>query len=299
MDFSKAERLAALLDGNVSEQEREALLAQLASDDDDLEALSVAAAALGEYEREERESGVVPIGSAKSSTNPAAQPRKRPPRWVALAAAAGIAALVAIPLLRGREEGEPPGPAAVVAQMSDADRALPAGFGLPPTGTTRSGGARPLQDPEAVTLGALLVTLQLAAPAHDSLARVAAGEIAELLNDRPGVGTLARSYRDIATQGLAGRTLDPALGNETAGFGGKAAVAGMWLVAAQVAAAHQDARFFDTPLARRILDGDEEGERLKLTSPVILQRVETQVEGRAPGWPAVQDDLRSLLRAAT
>src|SRR5690349_21110111 len=127
MDYEKAERLAALLDGTCSDEEREKLLAQLAEDDDDLEVFAAAGAALHQHEEEERRLGledrdpaVIPRPATRvTASDPA--PRRRPPRrWIpftaaaGLAMAAGVAALIALPRLRG---GSGSGAAAVVAQL--------------------------------------------------------------------------------------------------------------------------------------------------------------------------------------
>ena len=75
------ERLSALLDGRLSDREREELLAHLAVPGDDLEVFAETAAILREMEAEDalaREAGTLPVPAGTPGTDPAA-PEQPPP----------------------------------------------------------------------------------------------------------------------------------------------------------------------------------------------------------------------------
>ena len=152
MDYAKAERLAALLDGACDEQERERLLALLADDDEELAVFSAAAAALKQYETEERETGVVPIGPPPSA--PAAPPRRwwKPPREFAIAAS--IAVLLGGALLWRAVRGQDYTPYAIVAELSNPADGIPAGFDMEPWGASRGAVNGSLSTAGQVQLGA-------------------------------------------------------------------------------------------------------------------------------------------------
>ncbi|HYH81458.1 MAG TPA: hypothetical protein VEX86_16765 [Longimicrobium sp.] len=293
MDLSQAERYAALLDGKCNEQERKELLAELAAGGDDLEIFADAAAVLHENEEEAREAGVIPLRPPAPA--PAERPRWKPPRWVQLAAAAGIVAIVAMPLLRRAEAGAT-GPAEVVAML-----AAPSGGGTAPPAFTwsapRGAGAGRMEDRDRVQLGARLVELELYARRGDERARTAAGQVAALLGTHPAAGELAARYRRIEASGVGTGGLDPELGERAAELGGTMAETGAWLQGARVAVARRDTAFFAAPLSREVLAGRGPGERLERIARDELGRAREALEGASPRWGLLRtatDDMLSL-----
>jgi len=292
MNLSRDERLAALLDGTCSEAEREELLAQLAVDDDELEVFAAAAAALNLHEREEVAAGVVPLHAASSVQRGEGRPRWRPPRWVSLAAAAGIAAVLMFGILR---RGEASGVAQTVAMLSDSNMSLPAQIALPRE-PLRGGGS---SEGESVRLGALLVDLEVAARAKDQAqAQRAAAEIAALLKRTNPSLELIAQYESIGKAGIARERLDP----ELAGRAEQAARqpnwvrVGEWLQAARIAASHRDRGFFETGESQDRLND----KRLPLGVSLRRARAAMPAPGEAgqrePDWATLQSELTSLLK---
>jgi len=291
MNLSRDERLAALLDGTCSEAEREELLAELAVDDDELEVFAAAAAALSLHEREEVAAGVVPLHTPPSVQRAVGRPRWRPPRrWVSLAAAAGIAAVLMFGILR---RGEASGVAQTVAMLSDSNLSLPAGIALarePVRGSPSDG--------ESVSLGALLVDLEVAARAKDQAQEQrAAAEIAALLRrTNPSLEVIAQ-YESIGTAGIPRDRLDPELAEraEQAARQPNKVHLGEWLQAARIAASHHDRGFFEAGESQDRLNGKGMPPGVSLRRARAAMPAPGEDGQREPDWATLQHELTSLL----
>ncbi|HEY7771370.1 MAG TPA: hypothetical protein VIB55_24580, partial [Longimicrobium sp.] len=163
------ERLAALLDGDLSEQERNELLAELSPFDDDYQVLVGTAALLHEMEVQERQSQGRDAPPAPGAAIPLRPPARRrwgsPGRWAALAA--GVAGIALAAGLAGR--GSQGADAVRLAAGLEANTRLPEGW------TERARWSSPRGDPssrsssaQAVQAGALLVDLAVAVRTRDA-----------------------------------------------------------------------------------------------------------------------------------
>jgi hypothetical protein len=296
MELSKDERLAALLDGRCSEEERRAILAELAAGGEDLEVFADAADILREMEEEDRRIDVIPIAPVHPVVSQPSRKWWRPPRRVSLAAAAVIAGLAAIPLIQQLSGPGTLGPAEIVAQLTDTRSGIPPGLEVP-QGENR-GEVKVLEAGDKVRLGAYLATLQLSA-GNDSSAKNVAFQIDSLLRYVPGAGdSLRASYKRIAGTGLQGRAPDPGLSERVAKLAGRDVLLGAWLQTARVAAAHNDSTFFDTDFAGEIIAGKGAGTRLDATSPDVRKELGEALRSAPPNWDRISDILRRLLETA-
>ncbi|HET7461225.1 MAG TPA: hypothetical protein VFJ82_08245 [Longimicrobium sp.] len=296
MDLSHEERIAALLDGKYSDAEREKLLAQLAANDDDMEMLAAVASALREYEEEERRDGATPLHAPVPAVTPASPVRRRwkPPRWVGLAAAAGLAALIVGPLLWRNRDGGFGTPTQVVAELSHPT-GIPAGFAMTPLPASRGSGETPLGPGEAVRLGARLADLELLAAAHDPRASEAATDVADLLHPVTGAGDLVRYYEGLAQRRPPPRP-DSDFVRRAAGLGGRNAELGAWIETARVAAASSDVKFFRSSPSRKVLKGRGAGEGLPQREVDTLRHAVAGAEASPAGWSELRKMLDDLLR---
>jgi hypothetical protein len=296
MNYTKAERLAALLDGTCSDEEREELLALLAEDDDELEVFAAAAAALNQYEQAEpatnvpstRSPGPAPIPLARS------RPRWRPPRVLGYALAAGIAALITVGLLRRGDGHAGGGPAHYASQLARPPR-LADDWDLNPWGATRGGeSGNALTAAERVRLGALLMDLEVLARTDSARAGDVARDIADLLGGTLDPRGVAERYRTMAEGGVNAREWDPELAGRAEKIAGRPeTVLGEWAETARIAAWQQDAAFFETDESRDYLAG--KGPELLVRAGPQLAEVRAELDRSPRNWPAVQAKLRTLL----
>lgn len=178
------ERLAALIDGRLGEADAAAMRVQLAeADADTLAAYADAVALAGELqERGVSASGgeVQPIASARTARR----------RWLMPAIVAAAAGIVAVAVLRSREDG---------ASSINVAAGLPRGaLDVPAWGTARSGDAPVTDRGRAVRVGVLLVQYDLLARRADSAAAERAAMIAAQLDDVPAGSAAAARWREIA-----------------------------------------------------------------------------------------------------
>lgn len=292
MDLSKAERLAALLDGKCNDREREELLAELAAGGDDLEAFADAATLLHEPEEAEVYANVIPLRPAVQK--PAARRRWPPPRWIALAAAAVLATLVVVPLLRRGGGSAEATPREIVAILSNPHAGIPAEVGTEPWASRGAVGGT-LSDAERVQLGARLADLQLLAGQNDSAARAAAADIAHLLDKLATGEQLAAYYRSLERGGVAGE-LDPDFERRAADVGGPYTRLGAWIETARIAAAARDEAFFRSGVSRDILAGRGPAEgRVPQRDLEALRHGLEATEASLPKWGLLQTALHRLL----
>ncbi len=277
------ERLAALLDGRLGGAERSELLKQLAASDSALEAYADAAAVVSELQ----------TGPTHWLT---------PMRWMAIAAVLAGLALAPWLWMRMRPANRDD-PGRFVALLASPAGGMPAGWNADPWGSVR-GSDQPLTaGARAARLGARLTDLALAVQRRDSAAGTLAADIGALLETVPAAGPVGAMYHDIGTRaGAAPSDLAPLLtqaGSAAARLAGADLVQlGAWVEAARVAAAAQDAAFFDSPQSRRMLT--RAGTLTGLTEPArsLISRLQAELTAEpTPEWSALGRDLTELLGA--
>jgi len=293
------ERLGALLDGRLTERQRDELLARLAASDEGVEVFADALAVTDELEREDRaaagatgEAPVIPF------RRPA--PRAAWPVGPRLALAASLAAVAvgvtALALARGRGADDDPGRyAALLARPG-----LPAGWNGAPWTAARAAGETMQPRARAVRIGARLTDLEAAATAQDSpAARQAAADVAALLEPLPAAGPATAVYAE-----LGRRAGEPAAGRErgrrtAARLAGADAVAlGAWAEAARLAAARRDDAFFRARPTRRAVAHAAEDASLPADARAAAQRIRAALAAGAPDWGALEAGASRLLAAA-
>lgn len=328
---TEPERLAALLDGRLGEAERDALLAQLAVDDDDL-ALFAEAAAI-QRELEEADAAAIPRiepeetgDEAENEDVPGVLPLRRPAarpvrrvdrRW--LAAAAVLAGVTLLPLTWRASQGGSAvrEPSQAVAMLENPARGLPVGWMDQPgwSGTRGGGGPRiePGADPAlelraeqiaAVRFGAQIVELELAVHARDTAnTQLLAARIADgLRNLNTASSMAARNFDAIGERAGA----DPSELLPLVRDAGKAEslavdadlfALGAWAEAARLAAARRDAAFFREGRTRRTLKGADALVVGNDSAQTAITAIRGASGSDAPDWAVLTKETGNLLRA--
>jgi hypothetical protein len=268
------QRIAALIDGTLGERERTALLAALAASDEGAELLDLALAA-----KDAAPTPVQAIAPRKPGANM---------RTVILLAAAALAFVIAIPLMRRGGSTSAPDAirfaAALTARPGDdfhtESRPWP----------SARGGAASLPSREiAVRIGTYVTDIQVAARERSPALATLTAEIAAVLDNVPGGAVAARTYRGVnaASGDIAGQ-LDAAqrealaaspdaATTETAGF----------LEATRLAAARRDSAFFTSPVVHDFLG----------RGGSVVQPIRTATENvRAIDWEALARTVNELQR---
>jgi hypothetical protein len=306
--MTNAERLAALLDGQLGAHRREELIAELAASDDDIEAYADAVAITAELEAApevtpiDASAGAVattpePEGAAPGVTPIHAAPSRRrglAPRWMALAAV--LAGIALAPWLWTRFTADP-GLVAVEAA------ALPAGWDASPWGTTRGAGDPMTEEARAVRLGARLVDVELAVRGRDPAAAQLATETAILLEGISGAAPAAGIYHEVARRaGEPAERLEPLLevGRKTVPqtAGEEGVRLGAWIESARIAAAMRDRGFFASRATRSRLERMARDPSLPPAARSAVTRIQAEVgSGGAPEWSILERELSGLLRS--
>lgn len=218
------ERLAALIDGRLSEADAAAVRAQLAhADADTLAAYADAVAIAGE---------LAPAAAPAPDVRPIASARSAAWRWAAPAAGLLAAGLVGVLVLR---------PSRGDSVVADVTRDLHGVALAPPAWTATRAIDSPITERgRAVRLGVLLVQHALLSRTADRAATDRAREIAALLEGIPGGSAVAGEWRGGASvpRDAAARAeslADP----DFVRFGA-------WLESARTAAAARDTAWFET-----------------------------------------------------
>ncbi|HEX8246207.1 MAG TPA: hypothetical protein VF541_22035 [Longimicrobium sp.] len=292
------ERIAALLDGRLSGQERDALLAELGISDDELEILVDSAGITAELEEEDHAAGVIPLSSRQPRD--AETPRiTRPPVWrrPALLSAAAVAVLAiggGLLLSRGTS-----GAASPVGLLADPGAGVPAAWTYPWTPTRGDGTPRRAA---SVRFGAFAADLELSAHARDSTRTAAyADSVARLLEGLGSAASAAPGFRRLAE----GRTVPTVEQVQRLAVRAtevlpepRMAELGTWIETARVAAEHRDEKFFAERQTRSYLEG---AARLlpSEAARAALGRVRAALPaGSAPDWPRLRPALDDLLKEA-
>jgi hypothetical protein len=275
------ERLAALLDGRLGGAERSELLTQLAASDSAFEAYADAAAVVGELQ---------------------AGPRhwQTPMRWIAIAAVLAGLALAPWLWMRMRSANRDD-PGRFVALLAAPAGSVPAGWNADPWGTVRGSDQPLMATARAARLGARLTDLALAVQRRDTASATLAADIGALLEAVPAAGPVSAMYHEIGTRaGAAPSDLAPLLtraGSATARLAGADLVQlGAWVEAARVAAATQDAAFFDSRQSRTMLVRASTLSGLAEPARSLVSRLQAKLSAeRTPEWSALGRDLTQLL----
>jgi hypothetical protein len=293
------ERIAALLDGKLGEQERAALLAELGLSRDELEILLNSAATLSELEEEDRAAGVIPI-TAHRLTETHAPKRERPPVWrrpAVLSAAAAAVLAIGGGLVLTRERGA--SPTRAVAELSDPGRGLP--NTVPSPFSANRGNGQMSGRRQSVRYGALAADLEIAAIGNNlERFHALADSISELLAET-GDRVALSDYAELAERPtIPPRDLIERLQAETAGTMDRELVAfGNWLEAARVAAFYGDQRFFRSRISTRYLHGSAMPGQPTRAAQTALQRARAAIRKEGgPDWKALNDALSGLLAEA-
>ncbi|HEX6747196.1 MAG TPA: hypothetical protein VF092_07835 [Longimicrobium sp.] len=298
------ERIAALLDGRLSEQERAELLAELGASDDELEILVDSAGITRELEEEDRDEGVIPI-TVPRPAEAVPTPITRPPVWrrpAVLGLAAAAVLVIGIAPFAWKKFSRPDHPryfSVAVAELTHPDAAIPPGWSDVRAETRGSEGALSARA-VAVRFGALTADLDRAVRAGDrDRAKEYANEIAGLLA-RHGESQAAREYAQFALRpnlppaDSLSKILDPTpptLDRENVRLGG-------WAEAARFAVEDEDVRFFRGRESTRYLDGE-----IPDLNPAAVDALE-RVRGARPGagasdWDQMEQALTELLEEAS
>lgn len=295
------ETLAALLDGRLTGERREAALAALASDEAAYEAYVDAVAVTRELEAEGE-------GDDEEDDGPVRSIRTAPSWWRRYGTrqflvAAGLAALVVLPYAIYRSQDVEEGPAWVTESWTGSAAGIPAGWNTAPWGARRSVRGALTPEARATRVGARLVDLEVSLRAGDSARAAAfATEVADLLDSLPAAGPAVGVYRNIAERASAPRDeLDPLLAR------GRAAAVhlldedrlrvGAWLEAARLAAAERDADFLRATESRDILDRLRSDPELSSVAGGAATRAWTAIEETPVDWSGAATSLSDLLGA--
>lgn len=293
------ERLAALLDGRLSEAQRAELLELLASSDDAFEAYVDAIAVAQELEEtSDAQEDVLPLHQA-----PRTRGRHWPDgRWLALAAM--LVGITLIPLLWSKQRTPDLSDPGQFVTLLEAERAgLPPGWNSRPWSTTRGAGDPLTPQTRAVRVGARLTDLELAVRARDAASTaLLAAEIATLLQDVPASGPLAAVYREIERRaGEPSERLEPLLqqGRDSVAqiLGEDFVALGAWAEAARVAVARRDEAFFRSRTTAAVVSYIMEHASLDANVRGSVDRIQTTVDAKgAPDWGALERELTQMLR---
>ena len=297
------ERLAALLDGRLTGQERDELLKRLARSPDAVALLAQVGAVLGAMEQEQPSQPGRPV-RVRENASPAWRRNSTARWWVGAAAVALVVSGVG--WFIARDAGVPAlGPASYVALLDEPSTRLPASWNGEPWSTTRSEQDVAIS-PRArgVRLGARLVDLQVAASTSDSAVATIAANIARLVADLPASEALRQRY--VAIGARAGespptlqRELDEAARAVRIAAGEDAVDLGSWLEAARLAAARRDGTYFRQGASLTMLDEVAGDSSVAPETRATVERVRSTVASGAPAWDQVAGDLTALLAAAT
>jgi hypothetical protein len=310
------QRLSALLEGGVSDREREELLAQLAASGDDFEAYTDTVEILMAVEEEERaaaaqkedagagaaaEPHVSTAGAPPEGVTPLRRPERGPRmarRWpLALAASIAMIGLVTTLTLRVGGYGAAH-PVKLAARADTAGARLPEGLDTPGPGIRGEPGSA-TGNADAVQAGAILVNLAVAARASDT---TAVQRLATRLSDAyfPGESPGRPLKRMAADPGASLDALNALLDQATDQLAGtldrNSLELGMWLQSARLAAYYQNEDFFDGRASNVMLGRAERLARGNATTRAAVDGVRTALPANTPQqWRALQASLGMLL----
>jgi hypothetical protein len=295
------ERIAALLDGKVGEEERAELLRMLAVSRSFHE-LTETAAVLRELEEFPADAASVHDALAVSPPiRPPGGPERAPPsmvrgrrwrrRWAALASVAALVLLAPL-VWRAAAGGADVGTPASLLAFRDAG--LPANWTADrPWPATLGEAASLTPTARAVRAGALHTDLLLGTGDTAQVARLRA-EMSTLLSGVEGAAGLNQAYSATGQEvgqalASAGAALEQLLGPDEVRWGA-------WLEAARIAAVRRDAAFFRVRASRAALDRAARLASLPAAVRTRAGSVRNAIDTAPPDWPALSRELNRLLR---
>jgi hypothetical protein len=319
------EEIGALLDGRVPEPRRTELLTRLAADDADYDVFADTAAVLREAEEEEsaekdlvnfreagRETPIVaetPAQVVRETPVTPLRPRRalgwRSPAVRALAAAAVLAAIAVVPMLRSDGWASPQ---QLVALASPARTGLSDDWGH--SWTTRGAGGDVANLQVAARIGALHLDLEVTARAAGP---IDPGRVARLANaaaatlgsaKQTGPSLVSSSYGDIAksthwTQPELVERLADARNVVLEMVDRDYFAAGAWTEAARIAGQRRNAAFFRAPESRKALERTLDLEGLNFDAETAARLRAVMERGEVRNWTSLQSDLDTLLARLT
>jgi hypothetical protein len=267
------ERLAAMLEGTVSDEERRALMAKLGTSDSAVSAFADAAL----------------IHAAETNNVRPISMWARNQTWIGLAASVALVVGIGSVLMRGESDN--------LTRIDQLVRMGSLTASLNPYDlwdATRGANIPDRAIARGIRFGALLFDLHARVLNSDSTATDAALRLGSFLSEIPGAGSIASEFRRL---GEASVSL-PALARPTANaeqlLGADPIRAGAWLQAARHAAQRRDADFFKAQDIRAALDylGSV---AVDPTARSIVGDLNNQASSTAPSWDKLATDLSRLL----
>ncbi|HEX5439200.1 MAG TPA: hypothetical protein VFW98_18750 [Gemmatimonadaceae bacterium] len=291
--------LAALLDGRLSQDDRDEVLRRVAASPESFEALVEAVAIVRDVEGyTPRTSPVTP-----ATTSPRRRWRsKSAVRWLSVAGAVAAAAVLLLIVQRSRRPSE--GSAQRLAALLVSQGAVaPAGFDATPWAARRGSGGTLSTRARAVRLGARAVDLELAVHAQSTTAASIASAMAHELDAVPAASPVTTLYRNItrlaASDARATRVqLTSAEGSTARLVGTDAFEFGGWLQSARIAAAGRDRNFFASDVSGDAIRGARDRQLIDSTTHAALTQLRASAAvGDGADWGALAARLTDILRA--
>jgi hypothetical protein len=286
-----AERIAALIDARVSDEERDAIMRQLGESDEALDVMLDAAAAVAYM----NQSGVSPDRSDEDII-PLSLVTKRRTRWravtfVGISAALAATALVMVRSSRARNAEAVGTPGEMVAALSDQS-ALPADWNYNPWSAQR--GEASIRDSALyVRIGVRAADVELAARVRDTAVARLASDMDALLANVPGGSGVSVFYRKVAENPNRAELLPQASRALQTLPRADLIELGAWLETARIAASRQDERWFKLDINQRMLRGLSESKEM---SPADRASAREILENKSD-WTNVATRLKELLRS--
>jgi hypothetical protein len=285
-----AERIAALIDARVSDEERDAIMQQLGESDEDLDVMLDAAAAVADMNQSS-----VPADRSDEDVIPLSSVAKRSTRWravtfVGISAALAATALVMVRSSRARNAEAVGTPGEMVAALTDQS-ALPADWNYNPWNAQR--GDPSIRDSALyVRIGVRAVDVELAARAGDTAISRLASDMDVLLERVPGGSAASVFYRRVAEDPNGAELLPQARrALQTLSMADLIAL-GAWLETARIAASRHDEKWFNLAVSQRMLRriseiGDSSPAEKAATGEILRDR---------STWDSVATSVGVLLR---
>jgi hypothetical protein len=283
-----AERLAALIDDRVTEEERAMMLERLANSADDLEIAADATAAVSYLQSQSSSQSLPESTSANSRVIAGSRKRWRTAGIVGLSLAAAAATLITVRLPRDDGRNVRATSGEMIGALSDKPAPL-TNWNYYPWARTR-GAAHAGDTTILIRVGVRAADLAYAVAAQDTMASQLANDIAMLLQDIPGGSAISALYTEAARGMDAQLFAQPASGLEELPQQDVIAV-GSALEAARIAAERKDRAWFERDPGRRAVTWLS---RNPLISPADRVSLE-EILRRPDDWKKTQATLDRVL----
>jgi hypothetical protein len=286
-----AERIASLIDGRLSPEDRAALLAELDTTAEAFEIYNDAVAALRDGDTQAP--AIVVSGSSPSRRS------SRSFRFYApiIALAAVLVIAVALPVLRRAGTSGLEGPGAVAGMLQPMTDATAMWRRAPWTESRGSSEALSTRA-RGIRIGARIVDLDLLVRSRDTSAARVALQVATLLEGIPAGTVAASAYRSIAAQGI--NASPDALGRAGAFaekvVGPTEVRVGAWIEAARFAAVQRNTSFFESMHRDEIARGITSLPTSPAAAQMAFAELTRLLDASPRDWIAVENALTVLLR---